>query len=198
MTRAALVAGVIAAAASLPLSAALGAPQETTARSTFVVRGVVVQYIPPAGSIVGSLSIRVVNVGVRGRALLGELITVAVEPGDASKPLRKKSLYTLTLSAASPASVLKGAADVRAIVPSAPAPPAATGPTAGTTLPGNPDAPAKSDSPAGDDGGGSGNRGASQSSDHGAGQGGDHGSGQGSDHGSGSQGHGGGGSNGHK
>jgi uncharacterized membrane protein YgcG len=183
MARAALVACTLAAAASLPLPAALAAP---TAGSTFVVRGVVVQYIPPSGSVVGSLSIRVVKTDARGRALLGELVTVAVEQGDAPKtgqPLRK-SLLTLTLEAPSPASILEGGASVRSIAPSPQAPqaPVTTPPAA------NPPAtPGKGDS----DGG------SSQSGERG--QSGDHGSGQASDPGSAAQGRsGGGGSNGHK
>ena len=208
MTRAVLVAGVIATTASLPVSAALGAPKG----STFVVRGVVVQYIPPSGSIVGSLSVRVVKVGSGGRALLGELVTVAVERRDAPKtgqPLQPKSIYTLTLHAPSPASILKGAADVRSIVPSAPPAQApAPGATAGTTQPTNPDAPAKNDA-TGSTTGGSTDHGStpspspSQSTDSGSGKSGDHGSGKGNDqgngdnHGSGSPGKS-GSSNGHK
>ena len=183
MARAALVSCTLAVAASLPTSAALAAP---TASSTFVVRGVVVQYIPPSGSVVGSLSIRVVKANARGRALLGELVTVAVEQSDALKTgqLPGESLLTLTLKAASPASILKGAADLRSIAPGVAAPQA---PPAGS-----PAAPAEY-SDGSDDGG----HDSSQSTDHG--QGGDHGSGKASDPGSGAQGRsGGGGSNGHK
>jgi hypothetical protein len=184
MTRAALVAGVLAVAASLP-SAGLAAP---AAGSTFVVRGIVVQYIPPSGSVVGSLSIRVVKAGARGRALLGELVTVAVEPGDSSKTgqlLRSNAFCTVTLNASSPASILNGAADVRSIVAGPPAAlPANADPTDGT-------APGTSDS-AGN--AATGDRGSSQAGDHR--QNGDHGTGQGN---GASQGrNGGGGSHGHK
>lgn len=216
MTRAVLVAGLLAAAA-LPPAAALGAPAGTAASTTFVVRGVVVQYIPPSGSVVGSLSIRVVKVGAHGRALLGELITVAVERSDAPKKgqLKQKSVYTLTLKAASPASILKGAADVRSIVPGGPTAPVPASGSAPGNPPANPDAPGKSDSAGAstgsNTGGDSSDHGSSQSTDHGSGQGdgdhgsgegsGDHSSGQGNDSGAGSQGRGGGGgggSSGHK
>jgi hypothetical protein len=197
MTRAALVACLLAAAASVTSSAALGAP----AGSTYVVRGIVVQYIPPAGSVVGSLSIRVVKVNARGRALLGELVTVAVQRGDAPKKpqqLRPSSVFTLTLNAPSPASILKGAADVRSIAPAAP-PAAAAGATP-AHVPANPDASGQSDSDSGSTGG---NPAGGSSDDHGSSQSNDHGSAQGSDHGKGqgnsaSQGRSGGGNaNGH-
>lgn len=121
MTRAALVASVVAAAATASLPAAAAGPGQT--RSTFVVRGVVVQYIPPSGSVVGSLSVRVVSTGDRGRALLGELVTVGVVHGKglnvAKLPLRR-SLWTITIRAASAQSILNGGAALQSIVTSNP------------------------------------------------------------------------------
>lgn len=123
MTRAALVASVLAVAAGTPLSAVAGRQGQTPPRSTFVVRGVVVQYIPPSGSVVGSMSVRVVSTGKRGRALLGELVTVTVVAGkglSAGEPPLPRSLWTITLRAPSPQSVLKGTAAVQKIVAGAP------------------------------------------------------------------------------
>jgi hypothetical protein len=176
---------------------------------TYVLRGLVVQYIHPSGSLVGSLSIRVTSTGNRGGALLGELVTVAVDAGmglKASHLLAPQSLVTLTLRAASPGSILKGAGTVRTIVMG--------GQAQGTFGGGSTSAAGRANSSGGaapsDNGGnssansqsGSGDGG--DSGDHGAGQS-NHGAGQSSDGGSGGGGHGSGqgqsgsgSSNGHK
>jgi hypothetical protein len=194
MTRVALVVGVIAAAAATPLAAARGGQDALASGSTFVVRGVVVQYIPPSGSVVGSLSIRIRSVGAHGRMLMGELVTVAVEPGSGLTSVQlvpHRSQCTVKLRAASPASILKGAATVQTIVPitspsngsssdSAPANgrPADAG-AAGAAGVGAPP------SNGGDGGNGkqSGGDASPASGDHGSGQATDHGSGQSGDHG---------------
>jgi uncharacterized membrane protein YgcG len=132
-TRAALVActvaGGIAAAGPVAGFAARPAP-------TYVLRGVVVQYIPPAGSTVGSLSVRVTRVRGAGRRLAGELVTVAIVSGGNLQSKRQTlpagSVCTLVLSAPSPASILKGAGALRNIVIAGPAalpptPPPSTG-----------------------------------------------------------------------
>jgi hypothetical protein len=200
MARAALVACVIALAATC-LSAAHAGSQALPAGSTFVVRGPAVQYIPPTGSIVGSLSIRVRSVGMRGQALLGELVTVAVEPGQGlttAQLVRQHALFTITLQAPSPQAILKGAATVRAIVPGF----GANGPSGASA------AATRGPSPA-SDGGGSGNGADSNAGGGASGASGDHGSGQSTtDHGGSGQptdagsgshpGNGAGNSNGHK
>jgi|GEM_PF-7112822 len=193
MARAALVTCAIAAAAAMPLSAARGAVGRPSPASTFVLRGVVVQYIPPSDSIVGSLSIRVLKVGARGHALLGELVTVPVAPASALKAtqlLPQKSLCTVRLTARSPGSILKGASVVRTIVSSGPGPQAQTVTSAPAGQPANPGSTGTADSPTASTGGdtaGSGDQGAAQATDHGSGQGNGNGSGQGGDHGSGQE-----------
>lgn len=203
MARAALVVCAIASAAALPVAAAHGATDGVTSGSSFVVRGVVVQYIPPSGSVVGSLSIRVLATSARGQALLGELVTVPVARGKASSAsglLPQKSQCTVTLSARSTGAILKGTAVVKAIVPGGPA---ADG---GSGQPGNIGTPPKVDpdtTAAGNGAAGGGSAGHGQSGDHDSGNGnggsghGNGGSGHADD--SGSQAHGGAGkSNGHK
>lgn len=123
MTRAALVASVVAVAATIPLSAAAGGPGRATPRSTFVVRGIVVQYIAPSASVVGSLTVRVVSTGERGRALLGELVTVGVDHGkrlNTAKLSLPRSIWTITLRAVSSQSILKGTAAVQRIAANSP------------------------------------------------------------------------------
>lgn len=134
-----------------------------TSGSTFVVRGVVVQYIPPAGSVVGSLSIRVESANAHGRPLLGELVTVPVARAlRANQLVPQQSRCTVTLNARSSGSILKGAAVVKAIVPSAP-----VSAHAGGTAP-----KVDPETTSGNDAGG-----AAQPSDHGDGVTGDHASG---------------------
>jgi hypothetical protein len=191
MARAALVACAIVAAVATPLAAARAA-SDTRTGATFVVRGVVVQYIPPSGSIVGSLSIRVLSIRGPGHSLLGELVTVPVEPGSGLKAdelLARRSVCTITLNARSAGSILKGAAAVRTIAPAGAASEGQKGGSAsGAGQPGNGDTAGKSDSAGqsqgSDTAGASVDHGSAQPSDHGSGQSSDHGSAQGGDHGS--------------
>lgn len=168
MARAALVVCLIAVAAA-PVGAAQGA---TAAGTKYVVRGVVVQYIPPAGSVVGSLSIRVLSAGAHGRALLGELVTVPVARGkalNANRLVPQRSRCTVTLSARSPASILKGAAVVQTIVSRTP------GASDGNGQPGNaghaPTVDPDATSPAGGAAAGRDNPDSAPSNDHATGQG---------------------------
>jgi len=187
MARAALVACVLAAAAAVPQSAAAARPGQTALPPTFVLRGFVVQYIPPSGSVVGSLSIRVTSTGDRARALLGELVTVAVDAAMGSKAtqlLASRSLLTVTLRAASPGSILKGAGAVRTIVAGGPA--QVTPGDGSTSAAGGPNN-SRGAAPSGNSGNGNAK---SQSQSNDGGNSGDHGSGQSSDGGPGGEGHG--------
>lgn len=184
----------------MPLSATAQGPGQTAIPPPLVLRGFVVQYIPPSGSVVGSLSIRVTSTGGGGRALMGELVTVAVDArmgSNARQLFAPHSLLTLTLRAGSPGSILKGAGALRTVVASAPPQDPGTGSPPARVRPDSSTGPAQS----GDGGNGgaasqpqsvgkdSGDHGSVQTHDGGSGDGG-HGSGQGQS-GSGS-------SNGHK
>ena len=133
-TRAALVAGAaaISIAVGPPLATAGTAPRGP--HTPYLLRGTVVQYIAPAGSMVGSLSIRVSRAGGAGaKRLTGELVTVAIQPGDTSTSsqlfgVAAGSACQLALNAQSSASILKGGGALRnlvaqpAVTPPAPAP----------------------------------------------------------------------------
>ena len=106
---------------------------------TFVLRGTVVQYIAPSGSTVGSLSLRVRQGSSGARRLVGELVTVAVEPGDPSiallTGLAQGSERTLVVQASSATSVLKGGGALIGVTAPNPAPAPAN------ARPGKPPAP---------------------------------------------------------
>jgi len=133
-TRAALVAGAaaISIAVGPPLATAGTAPRGP--HTPYLLRGTVVQYIAPAGSMVGSLSIRVSRAGGAGaKRLTGELVTVAIQPGDTSTSsqlfgVAAGSACQLALNAQSSASILKGGGALRnlvaqpALTPPGPAP----------------------------------------------------------------------------
>src|SRR4051794_24332555 len=173
-TRATLVAGaIVAAIATGPVAVADNARGGAT--TTFVLRGVAVQYIPPAGHMVGSLSLRVTRAGKGAARLTGELVTIAVEPGDAATRRKLKGItggsgLRLELRARSAASVLKGGARLQTVVAAAPpssAPPSPPPPPPATTPPAAPD-------PGASDGSGAA-PGKSQGDDHGKPHGDDHG-----------------------
>src|SRR2546423_679400 len=138
-TSAALVACVAAASVAVALLPGAAAAARPAPPMTFVLRGTVVQYIAPSGSTVGSLSLRVRQGSSGARRLVGELVTVAVEPGDPSiallTGLAQGSERTLVVQASSAASVLKGGGALIGVTAPNPAPAPAN------ARPGKPPAP---------------------------------------------------------
>jgi hypothetical protein len=133
-TRVALVAGAAAVSIAVGLPLASAGPAPRGPQSTYLLRGTVVQYIAPAGSMVGSLSIRVTRAGGAGaKRLTGELVTVAIQPGDASIAsqlvgVTAGSSFELALKAQSSASILKGGGALRTLVAQPTVTPPAPGP----------------------------------------------------------------------
>lgn len=117
-------AATVSIAVGLPLGSAGTASRGP--QTTYLLRGTVVQYIAPAGSMIGSLSVRVTRAGGAGaKRLNGELVTVAIQSGDASTAsqllgLTLGSSCKLTLKAQSPASILKGGGALRNLVAARP------------------------------------------------------------------------------
>ena len=183
----------VSSAVGLPLASA-GTAHRAPPPATYVLRGTVVQYIAPAGSTVGSLSVRVKRGGTGGERLTGELVTVAIQAGDEPTPsqllgLSQGAACQLTLNARSATAVMKGRGQLRSVVAPSPvsAPAPDNTPPAPATVPA--DKTGGADGSVGQQQGKSqdtsqpdGNHSDSGSSGH-AGDGGDHGNG--GDHGSG-------------
>src|SRR5438876_9221008 len=129
-TRAALVASPVAILLALALLVAPAGAARQSAASTFVFTGRIVQFIAPAGSTTGSLSLRVTR-APGARRLVGELVTVAIstQVGQTSA-FAPGSLWTVALHAPGTVAVLKGAGKLQTIAPVEPPAPQTPNPAA--------------------------------------------------------------------